>query len=127
MSKDYIDKDYGMTAKVKPEVKSEIQPEMTANDYAELQVYRAFMQVNAVSILFSEPTDACTIENLRFTKVFSNVQEDHDEETPQDRFCVWQVCNLYVRLDGVVSSYGTKEFESWKFVTPKEKTVVVYE
>lgn len=108
-------------------VKPEVQPEMTANDYAELQVHRAFMSSYTVQRLYEATSEKFPIGELTFTKVFSNTDEGHDDEEPQERYCVWQVGDLYVRLDGTVNSYGTKEFESWKFVKPKEKTVVVYE
>lgn len=53
------------------------------------------------------------------------------EDQGSEYYHVWkftmagEVC--FVRFDGTYASHYGTDFDGWKFVTPKEKTVIVYE
>jgi hypothetical protein len=70
--------------------------------------------------------------NLRPEKIQAVVVDSYGgEDQGSEYYHVWKFTmdneTAFVRFDGTYASHYGTDFDGWKFVTPREKTVIVYE
>lgn len=69
--------------------------------------------------------DDVAVGSFRRTKVnWSHIETTTDD---CDISKIVKINEFYYKIDGYVSSYSDTSFKTWKVVTPKEKTVMIYE
>lgn len=78
------------------------------------------------SLMFGE----CDIDDIRdFT--FEQVAHFGGEGQGSKFYAVWKITRsgetVYVRFDGYYQSHYGTDYQGWKFVEPKQKTITVYE
>lgn len=91
-------------------------------------IYKAFHNVEHLLMLFNSFGKTSTIGGIYFEKVAGDSTDPSDEDISEEsRFAVWKAGNLFIKLTGVVTSYGDRNLQRWEFVEAKEKLIVVYE
>lgn len=93
----------------------------------ELDVYKSSQNVLLFSNMFGSKLPH-NFNGLSFNYIEGNATEEYDDDSRyESRYSVWQVGNLFIKIEGTVSSYGDRTISGWKFVQLKEKLVHVYE
>lgn len=90
------------------------------------EVFSCFQELFNLNALFTNGNKVKELNGLLFTLVAHDMTTIDDQEK-ENAFVVWKVGNLYVKLEGYLSSYGDPYLRRWSFVTPKEKVVQVFE
>lgn len=90
------------------------------------EIFELFQNLTELCLLFTNGCKTKTFGAYEFTLVAHDMAPIDDQEK-ENAFVVWKVGNLYVKLEGYLSSYGEPHLGRWCFVTPKEKVVQVFE
>lgn len=95
-----------------------------------------------LTLFLNENTDKCAdlmyeykVDELDELKIdYESVQQYGGEDQGTDYYTVTKFTSkefpdevLFVKFQGWYASYQGSEYEDWFFVTPKEKTITVYE
>lgn len=90
------------------------------------KIFQCFMDVSVLHDLF-DSLKTVTHNKLNF-KLVERGQTDFDYESQdsQEASRVYQVDDLFIRLNGIFTSYDGLRVQSWEFVQPKPVQKVEY-